>query len=151
MIATLSFKWWEMTFEYDLACFGSTVKNHSLNASVQINASAPSNPAGDLTPEDMSRRWPYWLLQMLANCLTIAGCSVFLMTKPRTLDDSTGTDRGPSQIWYMSFAILALYLNMLFELRPIKQIGVVVNIILNIAQRIIWFAVIFAVFIIGFT
>ncbi|KAF8920945.1 hypothetical protein BGZ58_004209, partial [Dissophora ornata] len=39
----------------------------------------------------------------------------------------------------------------LFELRPIKQIGVVVNIILNIAEKIIWFAVIFAIFIIGFT
>lgn len=39
----------------------------------------------------------------------------------------------------------------MFELRVIKQLGIVVNIILNITRRIVWFFLIFAAFIIGFS
>ncbi|KAF8916159.1 hypothetical protein BGZ58_005348, partial [Dissophora ornata] len=137
MIATLSFKWnkfgffiWLARFIISLIFFACV---NTLTAK-QISASTPSNPTGDLTPEDILRRYlmswrpffrftiaaglfiifydivrsvknwkkyltsPYWVLRMLANSLAIAGCIVFLMTKPGTLDDSTGTDRGPSQI-----------------------------------------------------
>ncbi|KAI7829626.1 hypothetical protein BC939DRAFT_441292 [Gamsiella multidivaricata] len=86
-------------------------------------------------------------MRLVAHILPIIGCSSILKAHP----SSEATDPGPSQIWVMSFAILALYLNMLFEMRVIKQLGIVVNIILNIMRKIVWFFLIFGVFLVAFT
>ncbi|KAG0351534.1 hypothetical protein BGZ54_003202, partial [Gamsiella multidivaricata] len=92
-------------------------------------------------------RSPYLYMRLVAHILPIIGCSSILKAHP----SSEATDPGPSQIWVMSFAILALYLNMLFEMRVIKQLGIVVNIILNIMRKIVWFFLIFGVFLVAFT
>ncbi|KAK3824539.1 MAG: hypothetical protein J3Q66DRAFT_383968 [Benniella sp.] len=87
----------------------------------------------------------------LASCLfPVIGCFVFLRITPGTQED-IGIDGGPSQIWVMGFGILLLYLNMLFELRIISQLGDVVNIIFNITRRIKWFFVVFFLFLVSFT
>ncbi|KAI7829628.1 hypothetical protein BC939DRAFT_441306, partial [Gamsiella multidivaricata] len=99
-------------------------------------------------------RSPYNYMDLAAYVLPVVGCLMFLQTQPGPIDISTDIvdgDRGPSQIWVMSFAILALYMNILFELRVIKQLGIVVNIILNITRRIGWFFLIFGLFLIAFT
>ncbi|KAF9291458.1 hypothetical protein BGZ68_003878 [Mortierella alpina] len=94
---------------------------------------------------------PYNYMDLAAYVMPVVGC--FLLLKARTMSEmnSDKFDGGPSQIWVMSFSILALYMNILFELRVVKQLGIVVNIILNITRRIVWFFLIFAVFLISFT
>ncbi|KAG0267609.1 hypothetical protein BG011_002917 [Mortierella polycephala] len=87
---------------------------------------------------------PYNYLDLAAYVMPVAGCYIFLSFDPES-------DAGPDQIWIMSFAILALYMNVLFELRVVKQLGIVVNIILNITRRIVWFFLIFGLFLISFT
>ncbi|KAG0354620.1 hypothetical protein BG005_006333 [Podila minutissima] len=99
-------------------------------------------------------RSPYNYFDLAAYTLPIIGCGMFLSTKLGTIDDVKGLgmyDVGPHQIWVMSFAVLALYLNILFELRVVRQLGVVVNIILNITRRTVWFLLIFGLFLLAFT
>ncbi|KAG0098226.1 hypothetical protein BGZ93_000771 [Podila epicladia] len=96
---------------------------------------------------------PYNYFDLAAYTLPIIGCGMFLSTKAG-IDDETGKgefDVGPHQIWVLSFAVLALYLNILFELRVVRQLGVVVNIILNITRRTVWFLLIFGLFLLAFT
>ncbi|KAG0337216.1 hypothetical protein BG000_005687 [Podila horticola] len=96
----------------------------------------------------------YNYFDLTAYSLPIIGCGIFLSTKVGTIDGDTGKgifDVGPHQNWVMSFAVLALYLNILFELRVVRQLGVVVNIILNIAHRTVWFLLIFGLFLLAFT
>ncbi|KAF8936994.1 hypothetical protein BGZ58_003429 [Dissophora ornata] len=90
---------------------------------------------------------PYNYMDLAAYVTPVIGCFQFLSEKP-AIDERTGIDGGPGQIWVMSFAILALYMNILFELRVIKQLGIVVNIILNITRRITWFFLIFGLFLV---
>ncbi|KAG0321897.1 hypothetical protein BGZ99_003622 [Dissophora globulifera] len=94
---------------------------------------------------------PYNYMDLAAYVMPVIGCILFLQTKVGSIDHETGTDRGPAQIWVTSFAILALYMNVLFELRVIKELGIVVNIILNITRRIVWFFLIFGLFLVSFT
>ncbi|KAI1318019.1 hypothetical protein EDD11_007402, partial [Mortierella claussenii] len=90
---------------------------------------------------------PYNYMDIAAYVTPVIGCILFLRADYSNMDN----DHGPDQIWVMSFAILALYMNILFELRVIKQLGIVVNIILNITRRIVWFFLIFGLFLVSFT
>ncbi|KAG0306138.1 hypothetical protein BGZ98_002907, partial [Dissophora globulifera] len=94
---------------------------------------------------------PYNYMDLAAYVTPVIGCFLFLQTEVGTIDPETNMDRGPSQIWVMSFAILFLYMNILFELRVIRQLGIVVNIILNITRSITWFFLIFGLFLVSFT
>ncbi|KAF9110687.1 hypothetical protein BGX27_006012 [Mortierella sp. AM989] len=90
---------------------------------------------------------PYNYMDLITYIICVTGCIMFLNEKP-TVD---GVDSGPHQIEALSLAILALYLNLIFELRIFKQLGIVVNIIFNIAKKIIWFLMILGFFMISFT
>ncbi|KAK3824684.1 MAG: hypothetical protein J3Q66DRAFT_325804 [Benniella sp.] len=94
-----------------------------------------------------SMRSPYLIMRAVAYVLSVVGCSIFIHYKPGT----STPDNGPSQIWYMSYGILALYLNMLFELRVFRPFGVPVYIILKIMWRVRWFFMILALFVISFS
>ncbi|KAG0307214.1 hypothetical protein BGZ98_000788 [Dissophora globulifera] len=96
-------------------------------------------------------RSPYWVIRMVANGLTLTGFAMFTTKHVGDLDEITRTDRGPSQISWISFAVLAYYLNFLFELRAVESLGTVVNIMIKIAKRIVWFALVFVLFLVGFT
>ncbi|KAG0225602.1 hypothetical protein B0O80DRAFT_455744 [Mortierella sp. GBAus27b] len=89
---------------------------------------------------------PYLYMRATAYVLSVVGCIIFMIA---SVDPAT--DTGPSQIWWMSYAILALYLNMLFELRVFRRIGVPVYIIMKIMGNVLWFFLILALFIISFT
>ncbi|KAF9344391.1 hypothetical protein BGX34_005737 [Mortierella sp. NVP85] len=93
---------------------------------------------------------PFNYVHLAAYFSAITGCFIFLNAKPGVRED-TGVDGGPSQVWVLAFAILLLYLNIIFELRIIKPLGRAVNIIVNITKKIIWFLLIFAVFLMSFT
>ncbi|KAF9347930.1 hypothetical protein BGX34_002796 [Mortierella sp. NVP85] len=93
---------------------------------------------------------PFNYVHLAAYITPILGCFSSLYAKPGVRDD-TGVDGGPSQVWVLAFAILLLYLNIVFELRIIKPLGRAVNIIVNITKKIIWFLLIFAVFLMSFT
>ncbi|KAF9352322.1 hypothetical protein BGX34_012212 [Mortierella sp. NVP85] len=94
---------------------------------------------------------PYNYVDLAACIFPVVGCFILLRASPGTIREDTGIDGGPSQIWMMGFGILLLYLNLLFELRIFKQLGVAVNIIFNISRRIKWFILIFAVILVSFT
>ncbi|KAK3824541.1 MAG: hypothetical protein J3Q66DRAFT_325332 [Benniella sp.] len=96
-------------------------------------------------------RSPYNYVDLAACLFPVVGCFLFLQVSPGTIREDTGIDGGPSQIWIMGFGILLLYLNLLFELRIFKQLGVAVNIIFNISRRIKWFLLIFVVILVSFT
>ncbi|KAF9937279.1 hypothetical protein BGZ65_001606 [Modicella reniformis] len=93
---------------------------------------------------------PYNYIDLAAFISPVVGCFYFLNAVPGTIQEGTGIDGGPSQAWIMAFSIIFLYLNMV-ELRIIRQLGVAVNIIFNIAKRIIWFMLMFTLFLVGFT
>ncbi|KAK3824542.1 MAG: hypothetical protein J3Q66DRAFT_419173 [Benniella sp.] len=93
---------------------------------------------------------PYNYVHPAAYLTPVIGCYISLEAKP-TVREDTGVDGGPSQVWILAFAILMIYLNIIFELRVIKPLGRAVNIIINITKKIIWFLLIFAVFLMGFT
>ncbi|KAF9981269.1 hypothetical protein BGZ65_004137, partial [Modicella reniformis] len=80
----------------------------------------------------------------------VVGCFLFLRAEPGVRSD-TGMDGGPSQIWILAFSILFQYTNLVLELRVIRQLGITVNIISNITQKVSWFMLIFALFLVGFT
>ncbi|KAF9929770.1 hypothetical protein BGZ67_006144 [Mortierella alpina] len=94
---------------------------------------------------------PYNYMDLAAYVMPVVGCFLFLETRTKAEMNSPEYEGGPSQIWVMSFGILALYMNILFELRVVKQLGIVVNIILNITHRIVWFFLIFGLFLVSFT
>ncbi|KAF9086539.1 hypothetical protein BGX27_003173, partial [Mortierella sp. AM989] len=103
------------------------------------------NPAMRAT---LSFKWsPYNYMDLITYITCVTGCIMFLNEKPPV----DGVDSGPHQVEALSFSILALYLNLLFELRIFKQLGIVVNIIFNIAQKIIWFLMILGFFMCSFT
>ncbi|KAI8351683.1 hypothetical protein B0O80DRAFT_111103 [Mortierella sp. GBAus27b] len=93
----------------------------------------------------------YNFVDLAAYVSPVVWCFLFLKESSAKNQDDTGIDRGPKQIWAMGFVILALYLNLLFELRVFKPLGIVVNVILNIGVRIKWFFLVFAVFLVSFT
>ncbi|KAF9110688.1 hypothetical protein BGX27_006013, partial [Mortierella sp. AM989] len=92
-------------------------------------------------------RSPYNYMDLITYITCVTGCIMFLNERPPV----GAVDSGPHQTEALSFAILALYLNLLFELRIFKQLGIVVNMIFNIAQKIIWFLMILGFFMISFT
>ncbi|KAG0225604.1 hypothetical protein BGX31_007592, partial [Mortierella sp. GBA43] len=97
-------------------------------------------------------RAPYNYVDLAAYLSPVIGCFLFLREKPvEGLPGDGVTDLGPAPISVMGFGILFLYLNFLFELRVIRQLGIVVNIIFNITRKIGWFFMIFGLFIISFT
>ncbi|KAG0235330.1 hypothetical protein BGX31_004268 [Mortierella sp. GBA43] len=96
-------------------------------------------------------RSPYNYMDLAAYVTPVIGCFAFMNTWPGKDPGPDGNDIGPTQEWVLSFAILFLYLNILFELRVIKQLGIVVNIILNITKGITWFFLIVGLFLISFT
>ncbi|KAF9951463.1 hypothetical protein BGZ72_007027 [Mortierella alpina] len=79
---------------------------------------------------------PYNYMDLAAYVMPVVGCFMFLEMGNAREGIDPAKDGGPNQIWVMSFGILALYMNILFELRVVKQLGIVVNIILNITRRI---------------
>ncbi|KAG0013361.1 hypothetical protein BGZ80_011124 [Entomortierella chlamydospora] len=89
---------------------------------------------------------PYNYTDLAAYVTPIIGCILLVRQDP---NPDPSQEQGPSQVWVMSFAILFLYMNILFELRVIRELGIVVNIILNITRRIVWFFLIFALFLAG--
>ncbi|KAF9352088.1 hypothetical protein BGX34_000179 [Mortierella sp. NVP85] len=91
---------------------------------------------------------PFNYVHLAAYLFPVAGCFIFLNAEHGIRD---GLDVGPEQIYTLAFAILLLYLNIIFELRIIAPLGRAVNIIVNIAKNILWFLLIFAVFIVCFT
>ncbi|KAF9082438.1 hypothetical protein BGX27_004530, partial [Mortierella sp. AM989] len=95
-------------------------------------------------------RSPFNFVHFFSHILAITGLFYILDDRPKAGHDG-GQDDGPSQIWAMSFAILSLYMNMLFELRVFKQLGIFVNIIININRKIVWLFLIFGVFLVSFT
>ncbi|KAF9908496.1 hypothetical protein EC991_009760 [Linnemannia zychae] len=95
-------------------------------------------------------RSPYNYLDLSAYALAIVGCISLVNATPGIKPGNT-IDIGPSQIPIMSFAILFVYFNILFELRVVRQLGIVVNIILNITRSIVWFFIIFFLILVGFT
>ncbi|KAF9293473.1 hypothetical protein BGZ88_005316 [Linnemannia elongata] len=94
---------------------------------------------------------PYNYLDLTAYAMAIIGCILLVNADVGTIDEVQGKDIGPHQIWVMSFGILFLYFNILFELRVVRQLGIVVNIILNITRTIVWFFLIFALILVSFT
>ncbi|KAK3824676.1 MAG: hypothetical protein J3Q66DRAFT_325773 [Benniella sp.] len=89
-------------------------------------------------------------IDLAAYLFPVIGCFLFLKDKPGVTDD-TGIDGGPSQVWILAFGILLLYLNLVFELRIIKPLGIAVNTIINITKKIGWFLVLFIIFLVSFT
>ncbi|KAK3839273.1 MAG: hypothetical protein JOS17DRAFT_177225 [Linnemannia elongata] len=94
---------------------------------------------------------PYNYLDLGAYTMAIIGCILLVNANVGTIDPEQKIDIGPHQIWVMSFGILFLYFNILFELRVVRQLGIVVNIILNITRSISWFFLIFALILVSFT
>ncbi|KAF9344508.1 hypothetical protein BGX34_005603, partial [Mortierella sp. NVP85] len=174
MQATLEFKWykygllhWTMPFIIALAFFVFMM----IVTALQIISATPKDkgpfPVGhepdleDRNPQpsaaDIERRYllnwrwsPYLIMRAVAYVLSVVGCSIFIHYKPGP-NTPENPDNGPSQIWYMSYGILALYLNMLFELRVFRPFGVPVYIILKIMWRVRWFFMILALFVISFS
>ncbi|KAF9133445.1 hypothetical protein BGW39_009756 [Mortierella sp. 14UC] len=95
-------------------------------------------------------RSPYNYLDLAAYALAIGGC-ISLVNATPGIEPGNKEDNGPHQIPIMSFAILFLYFNILFELRVVRQLGIVVNIILNITRSIVWFFLIFLLILVSFT
>ncbi|KAF9356544.1 hypothetical protein BGX26_005146 [Mortierella sp. AD094] len=89
---------------------------------------------------------PYNYLDLISFIFPVIGCGEFLY-----VSKANPSPEGPSQIWWISFALLAVYINVLFELKVFRPLGIVVNIILNIAQRILWFLVVLAITLVAFT
>ncbi|KAK3824658.1 MAG: hypothetical protein J3Q66DRAFT_325676 [Benniella sp.] len=98
-------------------------------------------------------RSPYNYVDLAAFVIPLTGCFVFLFAKPepQISGEQEIKKEGPEQFWFMGLGIFFLYLNMLFELRIIKPLGIAVNIIFNIARRIKWFFLILGVFLVSFT
>ncbi|KAF9357797.1 hypothetical protein BGX26_003058 [Mortierella sp. AD094] len=92
-------------------------------------------------------RSPYNYMDVTTIVINIVGCAYLLTKKPTGKPD----DEGPDQIPALSFAILAIYVNMLLELRIFKPLGIVVNIIFNIGRKIVWFLLILTLFLVSFT
>ncbi|KAF9114846.1 hypothetical protein BGX27_009594 [Mortierella sp. AM989] len=88
----------------------------------------------------------YNYLDLLAFTLSIIGCF-------RLLSDPHGAnnDESPVHNWWISFSLLAVYLNILFELKVFRPLGTVVHMILNIAQKVRWFLAIFVTTMVAFT
>ncbi|KAF9354776.1 hypothetical protein BGX26_007376 [Mortierella sp. AD094] len=89
---------------------------------------------------------PYNYLSLFSFCAPIIGCIQFLIAS-----EGPHNTQGPSQIWWISFAILAVYINILFELKVLQPLGAAVHSILRIASKIVWFAAVFGLSLIAFT
>ncbi|KAF9354777.1 hypothetical protein BGX26_007377 [Mortierella sp. AD094] len=84
--------------------------------------------------------------ELLSFGLTIVGCIKFLFAS-----NGTHFDSGPHQIWWISYALLAIYVNLLSELKVYQPFGAALNTFFRIAQKIFWFAVIFVLSLVAFT
>ncbi|KAF9952568.1 hypothetical protein BGZ65_005191, partial [Modicella reniformis] len=78
----------------------------------------------------------YNYIDLAAFISPVVGCFMFLNTAPVVIREGTDFDGGPSQTWFMGFSILLLYMNLLLELRVFGDLGITLNIILNITRRI---------------
>ncbi|KAF9986959.1 Transient receptor putative cation channel sub V member 4, partial [Modicella reniformis] len=166
MQATLAFKWhkfgllhWVMPFLITLTFFVCMM----IVTAFQIIASSPFEDNRKPTDEEIAKRylpdkrWFFIVTIVVGSILILIDLRRILISfkvvkyKHGTMHEDTNIDGGPSQIWYMSFGILALYLNMLFELRVFRPFGVPVYIILKIMWKVRWFFMILALFVISFT
>ncbi|KAF9199814.1 hypothetical protein BGZ49_010019 [Haplosporangium sp. Z 27] len=89
---------------------------------------------------------PYNYLDLAAFGLPIIGCINLLI-----VNHEVESDLGPTQIWSNSFALLAVYINLLFELKVFRPLGTAVHILISITKRLLSFMVILAIFMIAFT
>ncbi|KAK3824653.1 MAG: hypothetical protein J3Q66DRAFT_325657 [Benniella sp.] len=96
-------------------------------------------------------RSPFNYIELVAYISPVAGCFIFMQERLLEYFRDKITEGGPSQIIILAFAIIAIYVNMVSELRIIRPLGIAVNIIINITKKIGWFLFIFALFLISFT
>ncbi|KAK3824533.1 MAG: hypothetical protein J3Q66DRAFT_383963 [Benniella sp.] len=66
-------------------------------------------------------RSPFNYVDLAACLFPLTGCFIFLRNTPGTLQEDTSFDSGPSQIWPMSFGILALYLKISGRYDPVES------------------------------
>ncbi|KAF9208762.1 hypothetical protein BGZ49_007618 [Haplosporangium sp. Z 27] len=170
MIATLQFKWhmygffhWVLRFLVAVAFFIciTLITAEQIRTSTLPDPLPGSNNVTLPTAQQIEDRYMFDWHPFIKITISIGALLVIFdiqrlfqdpakyIRKPKPSED--GPDSGPSQIWVMSFAILALYIDMLFELRVVKQLGIVVNVILNITRRITWLFLVFGLFLVGFT
>ncbi|KAG0018813.1 hypothetical protein BGZ80_006707 [Entomortierella chlamydospora] len=90
--------------------------------------------------------YPYNYLSLLSFCSSTVGCILSLIAYhgPHNV-------QGPDQIWWISFAILGVYINILFELKVFQPIGVFVYTLIRISIKIVWFLAIFGLSLVAFT
>ncbi|KAG0002547.1 hypothetical protein BGZ79_002778 [Entomortierella chlamydospora] len=151
--ATLRYKWQEYAFYYWLirfffvfvfAILVITFTAAQVTVSkIPVNANATTIDWSEYVDD----RSPYNYMDVTTIVINVVGCASLLTKKPTGKPD----DEGPDQIPALSFAILAIYVNMLLELRIFKPLGIVVNIILNIGRKVFWFLIILTLFLISFT
>ncbi|KAF9359049.1 hypothetical protein BGX26_000300 [Mortierella sp. AD094] len=89
---------------------------------------------------------PYNYLDLVSFGLPIIGCVRFLI-----VSHGNHEVQGPHLIWWISFALLAVYINIMFELKVFRPLGTAVHILLNIARRILWFMAVFGIALVAFT
>ncbi|KAK3824655.1 MAG: hypothetical protein J3Q66DRAFT_94295 [Benniella sp.] len=95
---------------------------------------------------------PFSYIELAAYLSPVIGCLIFMEARITEYFDGTILkEGGPSQVWILAFGIIAIYANMVSELRIIRPLGIAVNIIINITKKIGWFIFIFALFLISFT
>ncbi|KAF9397497.1 hypothetical protein BGX21_008801 [Mortierella sp. AD011] len=94
-------------------------------------------------------RYSYNYLSLFSFCSSIIGCilSIIAYHGPHNV-------QGPDQIWWISFAILGVYINILFEFRVFEKLGAsgaFVYSLIRIATKIVWFVAIFGLSLVAFT
>ncbi|KAF9351292.1 hypothetical protein BGX34_000686, partial [Mortierella sp. NVP85] len=94
---------------------------------------------------------PFNYIELVAYISPVVGCFIFMQARLLEYFRDKITEGGPSQIIILAFGIIAIYVNMVSELRIIRPLGIAVNIIINITRKIGWFIFIFALFLISFT
>ncbi|KAG0227242.1 hypothetical protein BGW42_003087 [Actinomortierella wolfii] len=92
---------------------------------------------------------PFNKLDVFSILLTMASQILVLVNCVKSPEESEL--EGPDRIPLVCFAVVTMYLHLLFELRVYQPIGVIVNKIVSIPSRIKWFFIIFAMMIVGFT
>ncbi|KAF9397145.1 hypothetical protein BGX21_009179 [Mortierella sp. AD011] len=97
---------------------------------------------------DWERYVHYWhnRLSLFSFCLSTIGCILSLIAYHGPHDV-----QGPDQIWWISFAILGVYINVLFEFKVFQPVGVFVYTLIRISIKIIWFLAIFGLSLVAFT
>ncbi|KAF9436518.1 hypothetical protein BGZ76_003702 [Entomortierella beljakovae] len=57
----------------------------------------------------------------------------------------------PKQVWWIGFALLAIYINLIFELKVLQPLGTAVHILINITRKVLWFLAVFVIVLVAFT